>query len=127
MRRHNYLSLFHIHKTGAIVAFLLATGIATSGVSCVNRSAPHSPAPAAVTARPAVEFLDVTSDSGINFVQTNGATGEKYLPETMGAGCAFIDYDNDGWMDILLINSAEWTTSVGKKSTLHLYRNDHHG
>src|SRR5882724_4405302 len=43
--------------------------------------------------------------SGITFVHTSGKSPQKYLPESTGAGCAFIDYDNDGWMDIYLVNS----------------------
>ena len=45
------------------------------------------------------------STSGINWVHSNGRSPETYLPETTGAGCAFLDYDNDGWMDIYLVNS----------------------
>src|SRR5262249_52468120 len=52
-----------------------------------------------------VTFTDVTSQAGIRFKHNNGAFGKKYLPETNGSGCAFLDYDNDGWQDILLINS----------------------
>src|SRR5262249_11827275 len=54
-------------------------------------------------------FEDVTAAAGIRFKHTSGATGKKYLPETMGSGCAFLDYDNDGRQDILLVNSMEWT------------------
>src|SRR6266849_2670964 len=57
---------------------------------------------------PAVRFTDVTTAVGINFRHVNGAEGKKYMPETMGSGCAFLDYDNDGWQDILLINGEPW-------------------
>jgi len=51
-------------------------------------------------------FEEVPSDkSGILWVHDNAASAEHYLPETMGPGCAFLDYDNDGWMDIYLVNS----------------------
>src|SRR5215471_2569160 len=43
--------------------------------------------------------------SGITWVHDNAHSPERYLPETMGPGCAFLDYDNDGWMDIYLVNS----------------------
>jgi hypothetical protein len=46
-----------------------------------------------------------TSSSGITWVHSAGNSSEKYLPESTGAGCAFLDYDNDGWMDIYLVNS----------------------
>ncbi len=47
------------------------------------------------------------SASGISWRHSNGKSPEKYLPETTGAGCAFLDYDNDGWMDIYLVNSGK--------------------
>ena len=47
-----------------------------------------------------IQFRDITAQAGIHFVHNNAAFGKKYLPETMGPGCAFIDYDNDGWPDI---------------------------
>src|SRR5712671_8061076 len=49
----------------------------------------------------------LSSASGIAFVHHAGMSKEKYLPETTGAGCAFLDYDNDGWMDIYLVNSGK--------------------
>src|SRR5579863_2644137 len=51
-----------------------------------------------------VHFSDITAQAGIHFTHNNGAFGKKWLPETMGPGCAFIDYDNDGYPDIVLIN-----------------------
>jgi hypothetical protein len=47
------------------------------------------------------------STSGITWVHTAGKSADKHLPETSGAGCAFLDYDNDGWMDIYLVNSGK--------------------
>ncbi len=74
---------------------------------------------------PEVSFTDVTKEAGITFVHVNGATGEKLLPETMGGGCAFLDYDNDGDPDILLINSKPWADLPGTPpATAALYRND---
>jgi hypothetical protein len=65
---------------------------------------------------------------GIHFVHNNGAFGKKYLPETMGPGCAFIDYDNDGWPDILLINGEDWPGhNKAGATTPKLYRNNHDG
>ena len=70
-------------------------------------------------------FTDVTATAGIKFRHQSGATGKKYLPETMGSGGAFLDADADGWLDILLINSRHWT---GTPRTRHaLYRNNRNG
>ena len=54
---------------------------------------------------PVAKFTDITQEAGITFVHNNGAYGEKLLPETMGGGVAFFDYDNDGHQDLLFINS----------------------
>src|SRR5499433_2061105 len=64
--------------------------------------------PVACYAQTPVRFTDITQLSGIHFTHNNGAFGAKYLPETLGPGCAFIDYDNDGYPDILLINGQAW-------------------
>src|SRR5437764_15210619 len=50
-------------------------------------------------------FIDVTKEAGITWVHNNAMSPQHYLPETVGAGCVFFDYDNDGWMDIYLVNS----------------------
>ncbi len=54
------------------------------------------------------QFRDITAQAGIRFVHNNAAFGKKWLPETLGAGAAFIDYDNDGYPDILLVNGEDW-------------------
>ncbi len=74
-----------------------------------------------------VQFRDVTQQSGIRFVHNNGAFGKKFLPETMGPGVAFIDYDNDGWPDIFLVNGADWPGHVQKHSTPKLFHNNRDG
>ena len=72
-------------------------------------------------------FADVTSQAGIQFEHNSGAFGGKFLPETLGSGCAFLDYDRDGWQDILLINGADWVGHKKKRSTLRLYHNNGNG
>ena len=68
---------------------------------------------AAVPAPPQkIGFRDITAQAGIRYTHNNGAFGKKYLPETMGPGCAFIDYDNDGYPDVLLINGQDWPGHV---------------
>ena len=74
-----------------------------------------------------IRFRDVTQQAGIRFVHNNGAFGKKYLPETMGPGVAFIDYDNDGWPDIFLVNGMDWPGHAQKHSTPKLYHNNHDG
>jgi len=76
---------------------------------------------------PDIPFADVTRSAGIAFVHENGATGDKLLPETMGGGCAFLDYDGDGDQDILFVNSRRWPWDKRprqKPATMALYRND---
>jgi len=73
-----------------------------------------------------IVFTDVTAQAGIHFTHNSGRAGQKYLPETLGSGCAFFDADGDGWPDILLINGKDWTPH-GKKSLPALYRNNHNG
>ncbi|MGF1547025.1 MAG: CRTAC1 family protein [Thiotrichales bacterium] len=73
---------------------------------------------------PQVHFTDITAAAGIDFVHVNGAYGERLMPETIGAGAAFIDYDHDGRPDILLVNSRYWDGHAGPgEPRLALYRN----
>ncbi|HLH54241.1 MAG TPA: CRTAC1 family protein [Verrucomicrobiae bacterium] len=122
----------------ALVAVLIVVGVTLIVLK-------HKPAPPArqlstvaapvVPDRPQAEipvarFTDVTHESGIQFVHNNGAYGEKLLPETMGSGVAFFDYDNDGSQDLLLVNSTYWPWHVpdGKQpTTMALYHNDGKG
>ena len=73
------------------------------------------------------QLVDVTAAAGIDFRHNSGAYGGKLLPETLGSGCAFIDYDADGWPDILLVNGADWPGHKRQRSTLRLYRNNRNG
>ena len=72
-------------------------------------------------------LTDVTSSAGIHFRHNNGAFGGKLLPETLGSGCAFLDFDADGWQDILLVNSMDWPGHSHQRSTIKLYRNNRNG
>jgi hypothetical protein len=75
---------------------------------------------------PQVHFTDVTSAAGIRFKHFNSAAGRKLLPETMAPGVAVLDYDRDGWSDLLFVNSCPWPghpTPAGGPPTLCLYRN----
>jgi enediyne biosynthesis protein E4 len=79
------------------------------------------------TGAPGFRLVDVTRKAGINFAHSSGAFGKKYLPETLGPGCAFIDYDNDGWQDILIVNGTEWPERSAARSTPVLYKNNRDG
>jgi hypothetical protein len=76
---------------------------------------------------PGMRLVDVTAASGLQFRHRNGAYGGKLLPETMGAGCAFLDYDGDGWQDILCVNGMDWPGRKKERSTPRLYRNNRNG
>ncbi len=92
---------------------------------------PPPPPPARVKMEtPEIRFTDITVESGIKFVHENGAFGDKLLPETMGSGCAFCDYDGDGDQDIVFVNSCRWPwdpRDIAKnrpRPTQAVYRND---
>jgi hypothetical protein len=74
-------------------------------------------------------FVQVpASASGITWTHTAGLSLEKYLPESTGAGCAFFDYDNDGWMDIYLVNSGKCDIFTPAQPLRNaLYRNNRDG
>jgi hypothetical protein len=102
-------------KLAAALLLLSSTLIA----SAQNSQTPKS--------QPAITFRDITAQAGIRFLHNNAAFGKKYLPETMGPGVAFIDYDNDGWPDIFLVNGTDWPGQPSKHSTSKLYHNNHDG
>jgi enediyne biosynthesis protein E4 len=81
----------------------------------------------AAPSAPGFRLVDATAGAGIQFRHNSGAYGGKLLPETLGAGCAFLDYDGDGWQDILLINGVDWPGHKRQRSTLKLYRNNRDG
>jgi len=99
-----------------------------------NRQTALTPPEAAKSAQaevPLAKFTDVTVSSGIKFSHFNGAYGDKLLPEAMGGGVAFLDFDGDGDQDLLFVNGTHWPSKVGangeKPPTAALYRNDGHG
>ncbi len=97
----------------------LGTGLATAATPPWISANPSSPL--------GFRFTDVTSAAGIQFQHNSGAYGGKLLPETLGSGCAFLDYDSDGWQDILLVNGMDWPAHKRQRSTLRLYRNNRNG
>ena len=92
------------------IAFLI---LLTCGIPCVSAN---------------VQFVDVTKEAGIDFRHVNGAEGDYHLPETLGAGGAFFDADNDGDLDIYLVNSGYWPGSAAAaQNHAALYQNNGDG
>ncbi len=131
-------SIIGIAFRRSMVVILLVAAIGLLGYWLIRRSGPAAPqkaivaggpeavvAPAAVA--PLVPFTDVAAESGVKFVHTNGAYGDKLLPETMGGGVAVFDVDGDGDMDLLFVDSGAWPHHRSGKPSgppVALYRND---
>jgi hypothetical protein len=97
-----------------------------SAIQPLVEAIPHANSEVARSSGP-IEFVDVTAQAGIHFKHNSGAFGKKFLPETMGSGVCFIDYDNDGWQDIFLVNSMDWPEHKTGKSFPALYHNNQDG
>lgn len=95
-----------------------------AGGCLLSAAAVFALAPA--VAQSAIHFVDCTRQAGIHFSHHTGATGKKYLPETLGAGCAFIDLDGDGWPDILFVNGKDFVPH-GQRYIPAFYHNNHNG
>jgi len=125
-------------RSSLVVALLAAVGAAVwialelrhppAPVSEAHIAAPAATAQSAVSAPPAVRFTDITDAAGIHFTHVNGAYGERLMPETIGSGAAFFDYDNDGYPDLFLCNFRYWPDHPGPdRPTQALYHNDGQG
>jgi len=102
--------------------FLERAGLAAAGLGA------HRFLPPLFGATPPAAFEDVTSAAGITWKHVAGLSPQMYMPETAGAGCAFLDYDNDGWMDIYLVNSGRADFFDPKPPLRNaLYRNNRDG
>ncbi len=117
---------------GFALAVLLAAPIGCTEPPMPGRIAmPNAPVvPKAVSRAsiPDVRFVEITREAGLDFRHVNAARGDKLLPETMGSGAAFLDYDGDGDQDLFLVNSDHWPDAkVNERPTHALYRNDGKG
>ena len=63
---------------------------------------------------PGFQLTDITESSGLRFSHYTGASGRKYLPETLGSGAAFVDIDGDGAQDVIFANGTDWPGSPGQ-------------
>ncbi len=125
----------------SIIILLVVSVVAAAAVALLRRKPAQQPAQvttlsAPVSAErstvqmPSVKFTDVTTASGISFRHFNGANGDKLLPETMGGGVAFLDFDHDGDSDLLFVNGTDWPGKAKpgqSAATMTLYRNDGKG
>ena len=114
------LLLFWLVTREEVVEEVVEEAVVTGPVSETPADAPVAP--------PAVGFTDITAQAGIDFVHVNGEYGDKLIPEAIGSGAAFFDYDNDGDPDLLLVNSSYWPGHEGDEPAgSALYRNNADG
>jgi hypothetical protein len=113
--------------SGASLVVVLAVALVTS---CRRQEAVRAPAaPLAPSPTPALDlvFAEKAAAMGIDFVHVTGASGKKWMPETMGGGVAVLDYDGDGRPDLLFVSGSYWPgdpRAASQKSSLALYRNE---
>jgi len=127
-------SRFHVRYPRLIAIAAIVLGCAIALAVWLRRTPPASDAPLPIRGSapsadaPDAAFVDITRAAGISFEHENGADGEKLLPETMGGGVAFFDYNNDGRPDLLFVDSRPWPWSpragAARRPRLVLYRND---
>jgi enediyne biosynthesis protein E4 len=118
----------HLNIAGALSFATLGLLVVAAGGTRAARGDGQQKVNQSATTVSTVHFEDITRAAGIHFMHNNGAIGKKWLPETMGPGVAFIDYDNDGWQDILLVNGMDWPgLHTRKRTTLALYHNNQNG
>ena len=103
--------------------------VAAGGMVGCTHEAPPNPAAEDGKKTPAVDFTDVTNRVGLDaFNHETGAFGKKWLPETMGPGVGFVDYNSDGWLDVVFVGGGVWPeTDRIAPPALALYRNEGDG
>lgn len=107
---------------------MLASGLFSVVSGCGgDPTAPRGTTPARLSAVAPIRFEEVSGERGIRFQHDNGADGRFYMPESVGSGGAFLDYDGDGWLDLFLVNSTQWPDRKSLGKTPILYRNQGDG
>ena len=107
METFQNLAVAYIFTKLTVLCLLLA--LSTPGISHTRLSGTN--------------FINVTDETEVDFTHFTGALGKRYMPETMGSGCAFFDFDHDGYLDILFANGREWRDDNQSSNTPKLYRN----
>jgi hypothetical protein len=104
---------------GIAVAVLMVGGLGAAPPQAARTAAPASASPT---------FRDVASQAGLDFTHINGASDEKFFPEIIGSGGLFLDFDNDGWLDVFLVDGGSYADpAVAKQARHRLFRNRHNG
>src|SRR5947208_16331935 len=110
-------------------ALLISTAVYITAAASQQRARTKQPGiPAKPRAVSSISFSDVTRSAGIDFHLTCGSLEKRYIMESLCGGIAVFDYDNDGWMDIFLVNGSTLEDlRSGKCYPSKLYRNNHDG
>ena len=120
------MSNFHLRLTRwAIVCLAITAGSALAWVFHLLHEAPSQPSPVSPSPQSLIRFRDVTEETGISFIHTDGSSGQRYIMETVTAGLALFDYDGDGYIDVYFLNGAPLRgTKVEAPPRNALYRNE---
>ncbi|MDX1644449.1 MAG: CRTAC1 family protein [Thermoanaerobaculia bacterium] len=102
---------------------LVALGLGCAPGDEEPSTSPSASAPRGATESAQPHFVEVTAESGIDFVHNTGAFGEKWLPETMGSGVVLFDQNGDDRLDILFLNGTRFDGRPGEATTQRFYRN----
>ncbi len=116
-------------KSSSRLSFLVWM-LAPLGAAALQNHKPPKPAPAVASRRPpGIQFRDVAVQAKLDFLHLSGSKEKKYLPETFSGGVAWIDYNQDGWPDLYLVNGGRWEELDSGKRTVSnaLYKNNKDG